>query len=242
MDLNLILPDRLEFSLLTASYGTTLVILSTIVKIMAPALTLHLSHLGVKYTPYPGLATIKIPLTTDPTQLCEWFGLDYEVWKATRFETEIELWKWLIAVPEGTILHDGYNRIVDGQASSPDDAPKNHRKKVGGWEAFKIWLQTSPESKFSRAPIMAKTEKTVDSDAANTETPAIALIDPENPAYLNSRAKEAIDKWGARDSFDKSMKESKEAAIKMVEAHMRNAKGNSAIAKLTRDLQAVQVD
>lgn len=129
MDVLLRNPDNVDLSHFILSYGAVRAILLMAVNIICPQLVLHDRLLAFIYSPFVGLPTISIPLTSSPAAVCEWFGLDYPHWRSNRFAGLSDLWQWLTDVAADSLAADAWKKIVRGGGGTDE------RAQIGGNEA-----------------------------------------------------------------------------------------------------------
>ena len=135
-------------------------------------------------------------MTTDPVGLCRWLGLEYERWLNRPFINEAEFFSWLIDVPQASVLAVAYERIGKGAKGPNDDKHlcqldmKAHLR----WLAFKEWLKSSPNSKWSGADLSSDT---IGSPLEEIHNP----IDTEHPFPLDKHAAAAANYWGIEEAY-----------------------------------------
>jgi hypothetical protein len=70
------------------------------------SLTLHMTHLSLRHSPFFGLPYVDVELTKDAREFADWLGLDYARW-FEGFANERELWEWMTDVSAGNNAETG---------------------------------------------------------------------------------------------------------------------------------------
>lgn len=137
------------------------ILLSHLVTLLSPHLRASGTHLSFHYSPYPGIGPIKIELTSDPDDFCEWLGLDYARF-LQGFETRKDLWLWVTTVKDGGKAQRVWTGLVRRYKERPDNGIVIERVSLQwksrnpGWTDFLEWLKLSDESPYSRVQPRAR--------------------------------------------------------------------------------------
>nr|ODN89569.1 hypothetical protein L203_02282 [Cryptococcus depauperatus CBS 7841] len=89
VDLILVAPKNFDFIFFTSSYAGTSVLLGRALKFYSRSLTLHLTHVSFRHSPFFGIQPVEIIFTEDPAEFCKWLGMDYRRWLEEGLK-----WRW----------------------------------------------------------------------------------------------------------------------------------------------------
>jgi len=207
-------PTNADFSHFILSYGPTRAILLLAVNITCPQIVLHDHLLNLIYSPFVGLPKIVINLTSSPLAFCDWFGLDYDRWKAGAFDSPLDLWEWLTAVQPGSLAAEAWEKIVKG-AETPTKGLKPPGSKLNDVIAFIRWLRES--SAFAVDPSFWDSRVVACSDP-------LTELTPEAPTPLEPRAVEALKRWNKMIELDEALGKRTEEARVMVKSQEKRKK------------------
>lgn len=203
-------PERLHFPLVSTSFGSTILLLSTALRVISQSLTLDMTHLVLRQSPFVGLPAVDVFLTSDATCFCTWTGLDYTRW--TRgMGSEEEAWKWMTEVEPDSIMGRAWGRLA-----RPRDRTKQDEKrgKPGDLDRFIKWLR-SPRSKWYDPNTIILRPKEVPQDSQIGAAVKPTLLDPVRPKLLESRAVAALKHWGKMEEYERGMEERRAVAREM---------------------------
>jgi hypothetical protein len=162
VDLNIVLPDRLDFGEFILSYGITPLFINQVLKQLSPAFKIHHEHLVVHHSPYPGEPVISVALASSADELLEWLGLEYGRWQ-NGFATQMEYQQWLagmLAKGEEWELDESMreSRIVSGwarlvnQVTPIKDTAGHQKERIQKLEDFRTWLRSIKYSSLVQNP------------------------------------------------------------------------------------------
>jgi hypothetical protein len=137
----LVQPNRLQFSVMTQSYGVTALLYAAAVRRMSSSLTCHNDRFVIRYSPYQGLKALEVELTSDPLQFMEWAGLD-PIRFEQGFQTEKQYWLWLTCLTDEDQGADDKEREEKYEALMQKRFPQGWRvmamKKSGEKDSTKM--------------------------------------------------------------------------------------------------------
>ena len=193
---------QIDFSLMSSSYGFTLLFLSLALRSHSPALTLHMTHLILRHSPFLGLPGVDIFLTSNAEAFCTWLGLDYARWHQRRMANEEETWSWLTEVAEDSVLARAWKELA---IPREDIKLTGQKVKSVDVDRFVKWLR-SPRSKwYDRDAVIAAAE--VDEARLVDSAVVVRILDPEHASPLDARAMQALAHWGKAEEYDKIVEE-----------------------------------
>jgi len=114
-------------------------ILSEALNRLSRSFVLHGGRFIIRHNVFRELQTLDIDLSESPSQFCAFLGLDYSRWEAG-FESEEEVWEWLVDVEETHILALAWIDIANHRLGV---ARPNHRAKAEAMPRFNGFLQKS---------------------------------------------------------------------------------------------------
>ncbi|WVF69571.1 hypothetical protein IAT40_004349 [Kwoniella sp. CBS 6097] len=154
VDINFVKTVYLTFYHDMASYSATGVLLGRIVRHMSKNFTLHLTHFVLRHHPFEGLPAVDVTLTSCPSALTAWLGLDYDQWlkEGEGWSEERELFKWMTEVKEDSMLGPTLKRLGLTSRRDPNEETGKRKKRADYADRFYDWLRT--ESKWA-APAVA---------------------------------------------------------------------------------------
>lgn len=190
IDLVLVQPPRLGFSVVTQSYGVTALLFAAAVRRLSSSFTCHNDRFVIRYSPYRGLKAIEVELTHDPKEFMDWAGLDLKRFDRG-FETETDYFMWLTCLVDnnqGTNSEErkvkyerllekrfpqGWKRMAEAKRSAdPTKMPKGHGKiRLDVLNKFRDWLATTIYGTEAKDKVDAvKGEGTTETDSAQAIT------------------------------------------------------------------------
>ncbi|WWC68166.1 uncharacterized protein I206_102089 [Kwoniella pini CBS 10737] len=150
VDVIFVRPENIHFHYMMSSYSSTGLLLGRLVRHYSKNLTLHLTHLIIRHSPYPGISPIDVTLTSSPEEFCKWFGLDYQAWQDAGENgwAEIEdLWKWLTNVSDDSIAAQAIRKITyrRNRPSINDELAGKRKKRSEFADGLYDWLNLQPK-------------------------------------------------------------------------------------------------
>ncbi|WVQ79851.1 hypothetical protein IAT38_001951 [Cryptococcus sp. DSM 104549] len=192
IDLILVPPTSVDFITFTSSYSGTVLIIGHILRLLSPALTLHLTHLVIKHLPFPGVPNVEVALCDDPERLCEWMGWDYGRWvrDGEGWVEERELWEWVVDVEAGSRAGDVLERMAGSKSRKKEDTEEKEGKvgkeakpgkvkRASVKDRFYEWLRIESRWAIPRDD---------SSGESGQETPGAPLAPSPSPATTSSLA------------------------------------------------------
>jgi len=203
IDLVLVQPPRLGFSVVTQSYGVTALLFAAAVRRLSSSFTCHNDRFVIRYSPYRGLKAIEVELTHDPKEFMDWAGLDSERFERG-FETETDYFMWLTCLvdnDQGTNSGErnekyerllekrfpqGWRRMAEAKRSAdPTKMPKGHGKiRLDVLNKFRDWLATTiygPEDTVKVDKVKGEVDTETDPAQAVTTEMSNLSIDKTSP-------------------------------------------------------------
>lgn len=216
-DVLMIPHEQIEFAVVSTSYGSTILLLATVLRVISRSITLHMTHLVLRHNPFFGLPTIDVSLTSDIEAFCLWTGLDYAKWKEGPMPTEVDSWKWLTDVDANSLLGKAWKRLA-----RPREQAKltTHKGKPGDLERFIKWLRSTDCKWFDPDETPAPVSLTSSTSSSTSEVNP-NLLDPENPSPLDPRAVCALQYWGKVEEYEESVERRRNLAREIAERQKR---------------------
>ncbi|KAK8847599.1 hypothetical protein IAR55_005458 [Kwoniella newhampshirensis] len=165
VDILFVPPYSFHFIHFTSAYSSTALLIGRIIRTLSPCLTLHLTQLAIRHSPFFGLKPIDVTLTTSPEALCAWLGLDWERWSSEGdgWKDERQFWDW-VTTPhkfqhpddsnvgessgleaEGeseTLVERALRRMARKQRQKKGDQTNSRGKRNHTVDQFFDWLRT----------------------------------------------------------------------------------------------------
>ncbi|WVQ98278.1 hypothetical protein IAU59_005401 [Kwoniella sp. CBS 9459] len=184
IDINFVKAACLNFYQDMASYSSTGVLLGRIVRHLSKSFTLHLTHFVIRHNPFPGLPSVDVTLTSSPSALTAWLGLDYDRWakEGEHWSEEKQLFEWMTDVKDDSVLGPTLKRLGPTVRRDPNEETGKRKRRADYADRFYNWLRT--ESKWA-APAFTKTDEQIE-DPSAAHTP-ISSTPIGTPADLEAR-------------------------------------------------------
>jgi hypothetical protein len=146
VDLVLVPPSHHHFTVYYTSFGYALMLLAVGVRRISRSLTLHMTHVSLRHSPFFGLPYVDVELTKDARDFADWLGLDYARW-FEGFANERELWEWMTDVSEG----EGQGESQPEQPSVDVEAEVSSDEAHEGDtdERLERWMRQDPRTRKS---------------------------------------------------------------------------------------------
>jgi hypothetical protein len=215
------------------SYGQTLIILFSAIRSLSPSLTLGGTHLEIVHPAYADVPRVRVFLTLDVTELCEWLGLDLGKWRSG-FDDLQEYWTWLATPKPGSALHQAWNIVVRYRPSWPKVSGQAKRRRQV-WDEFQVWLARSEQSPWAEtrgegveAGTSALRGETDGGSQDLRDQSGDTMGRPEDPVPLDEIARQALVRWGRQNEFDRAVLSAKRTAFERWERQDRRRRNREA--------------
>ncbi|OCF33825.1 hypothetical protein I316_04537 [Kwoniella heveanensis BCC8398] len=200
IDMNLVKFQYLDFYHDMASYSSTGVLLGRIVRHLSKSFTLHLTHIVVRHSPFSGIAPVGVTLTTSPSALAAWLGLDYKKWveQGEGWSEEKQLFEWMTNVDEDSILVPALQRLSITARRDANEETGKRKKRADYADRFYDWLRTDSKWAVSTpadggGQVEGPSEAPTPLSPTPMETPAASQASPAQSRTVS-----------LRDFFDKT--------------------------------------
>lgn len=158
VDLVLVPPSHHHFTVYYTSFGYALMLLAVGIRRISRSLTLHMTHLSLRHSPFFGLPYVDVELTKDARAFADWLGLDYARW-FEGFANARELWEWMTDVSEGEgqvqvqVQDDGrpqQNSVgTDADADADAEVTSDEAHEGDADERLERWMRQDPRTRKS---------------------------------------------------------------------------------------------
>ncbi|WVR04812.1 hypothetical protein IAU60_001824 [Kwoniella sp. DSM 27419] len=230
VDIMLVRPDQVAFTHFMTSYSSSGVLTGRILRKLSNDLTLHLTHLAVRQSPYFGLPAVEVRLTNNPRSLCEWLGLDYTKWfnNGSNWQDEKEYWAWLTNCSEDSLAGVAFHHMVQEGARRSNEAvldnppPRSQLKRRADIaDRFYIWLRS--EASWARTSTPSSTRIGPADVVQVSSGPAEYVADTSSgkgtqsdsfqPKMLDRFASEALMHWGQETVYQEGVQNRRTAVL-----------------------------
>ncbi|CAK9785671.1 hypothetical protein CC85DRAFT_313682 [Cutaneotrichosporon oleaginosum] len=171
VDLLLLPPPAVPFQRFTHAYGSTMLLLSQLVRRASSCRDFVLQgHCAVlRWDPYPGCPKAEVRLTHSPDALCAYLGLRWDAWEASKPATEEDLFAWFADCGAASPAARGLRQmarhgLVEGTYTHQG------RSRVAVLDVFGAWLRERGWGPSTRSPSPAKSEGSEGSERTGTGT------------------------------------------------------------------------